>query len=173
MLGLAVGIDYSLFIASRHRQQLLNGMAPIDSVALAVGTAGGAVCFAGLTVVIALVGMIVLGIPFLSVMGLAAAGTVIIEMLAALTLLPALLGFLGARVAQGRRAPHTRRMESVVRGRHSPAVADARRCDSRTAGDRDPGDQLASRTPQRQQPAHEQLRVPRLPAADQGLWTWL
>jgi RND superfamily putative drug exporter len=102
MLGLAVGIDYSLFIVSRHRQQLLDGIAPADSVALAVGTAGSAVCFAGLTVVIALVGILVVGIPFLSVMGLAAAGTVLIEVVGALTLLPALLSFAGPRIAGGR-----------------------------------------------------------------------
>jgi putative drug exporter of the RND superfamily len=102
MLGLAVGIDYSLFIVSRHRQQLLDGLAPADSVALAVGTAGSAVCFAGLTVIIALVGVLVVGIPFLSVMGLAAAGTVLVEVVGALTLLPALLSFLGPRVAGGR-----------------------------------------------------------------------
>jgi RND superfamily putative drug exporter len=102
MLGLAVGIDYSLFIVSRHRQQLLDGMAPADSVAVAVGTAGSAVCFAGLTVVIALVGVLVVGIPFLSVMGLAAAGTVLVQVVGALTLLPALLSFAGPRVAGGR-----------------------------------------------------------------------
>jgi RND superfamily putative drug exporter len=102
MLGLAVGIDYSLFIVSRHRQQLLDGMAPADSVALAVGTAGSAVCFAGATVIIALVGVLVVGIPFLSVMGLAAAGTVLVEVVGALTLLPALLSFAGPRIAGGR-----------------------------------------------------------------------
>jgi RND superfamily putative drug exporter len=103
MLGLAVGIDYALFIVSRHRQNLLDGFAPRESVSLSVATAGGAVCFAGMTVVIALCGVLVLGIPFLSVMGLAAAGTVVIAVLVALTLLPALLGFAGARVARGRR----------------------------------------------------------------------
>jgi RND superfamily putative drug exporter len=102
MLGLAVGIDYSLFIVSRHRQQLIDGMAPGDSIALAVGTAGSAVCFAGLTVIIALVGVLVVGIPFLSVMGLAAAGTVLVQVVGALTLLPALLSFAGPRIAAGR-----------------------------------------------------------------------
>jgi RND superfamily putative drug exporter len=103
MLGLAVGIDYSLFIVSRYRQQLLDGMEPIESIALAVGTAGSAVCFAGLTVVIALAGVLVVGIPFLTVMGFAAAGTVMVEVLGALTLLPALLAFAGPRIAAGRR----------------------------------------------------------------------
>jgi RND superfamily putative drug exporter len=104
MLGLAVGIDYALFIVSRHRQNLLSGMEPRESVALSVATAGGAVCFAGMTVVIALCGVLVVGIPFLTVMGLAAAGTVAIAVLVALTLLPALMGFAGARIARGRRA---------------------------------------------------------------------
>ena len=102
MLGLAVGIDYALFIVSRHRGHLLDGVEPADSVALSVGTAGAAVCYAGVTVVIALVGMLVVGIPFLSVMGLAAAGTVVVAVLVALTLLPALLGFAGHRVGRGR-----------------------------------------------------------------------
>jgi RND superfamily putative drug exporter len=102
MLGLAVGIDYALFIVSRHRQNLLDGVEPRESVALSVATAGGAVCFAGTTVVIALCGVLVVGIPFLTVMGLAVAGTVVIAVLVALTLLPALLGFSGGRIARGR-----------------------------------------------------------------------
>jgi RND superfamily putative drug exporter len=103
MLGLAVGIDYAVFIASRHRQNLLDGVELRESIALAVATAGSAVCFAGTTVVIALCGVLVVGIPFLSVMGLAAAATVVIAVIVSLTLLPALLGFAGARVASGRR----------------------------------------------------------------------
>src|ERR671922_2286420 len=104
MLGLAVGIDYALFIVSRHRQQLADGLDPAESVARATATAGSAVVFAGVTVLIALVGLVVVGIPFLSVMGLAAAGTVAIAVLIALTLLPALLGFAGGRAGRGRRA---------------------------------------------------------------------
>ncbi len=73
MLGLAVGIDYALFILSRHRDQLAAGMAVEESVARAVATAGSAVVFAGLTVMIALAGLAVARIPFLSVMGIAAA----------------------------------------------------------------------------------------------------
>ena len=102
MLGLAVGIDYALFIVSRHRQQLNDGMDLHTSVATATATAGSAVVFAGLTVFTALAGMSVVGIPFLSVMGLGAAGTVVIAVLIALTLLPALLGFAGQRVNRGR-----------------------------------------------------------------------
>ncbi|MET8152813.1 MMPL family transporter [Actinoplanes sp. NPDC049668] len=98
MLGLAVGIDYSLFITSRHRQNLLDGLEPQEAAARAVGTAGSAVVFAGVTVVIALAGLAVVGIPFLTVMGLAAAGTVAVAVLVAITLLPAFLGFAGALV---------------------------------------------------------------------------
>ncbi|WP_019869276.1 MMPL family transporter [Salinispora oceanensis] len=98
MLGLAVGIDYSLFITSRYRQNLLEGLPPDEAVGRAVGTAGSAVLFAGATVVIALSGLAVVNIPFLTVMGLAAAGTVVIAVLVALTLQPALLGFAGRRV---------------------------------------------------------------------------
>ncbi|SDF60065.1 putative drug exporter of the RND superfamily, partial [Blastococcus fimeti] len=98
MIGLAVGIDYTLFILSRHRTQLAGGMAPRESAARAVGTAGSAVVFAGLTVIIALSGLAVVGIPFLTVMGIGAAGTVLVAVLVALTLLPALLGFAGERL---------------------------------------------------------------------------
>ena len=106
MLGLAVGIDYSLFITSRHRQNLVDGLAPEDAAARAVGTAGSAVVFAGITVVIALAGLAVVNIPFLAVMGLAAAGTVAVAVLVAITLLPALLGFAGNRVLP-RKLRHT------------------------------------------------------------------
>jgi RND superfamily putative drug exporter len=98
MLGLAVGIDYALFITSRYRHNIREGLAPEEAVARAVGTAGSAVVFAGATVVIALVGLSVVGIPFLTVMGLAAAGTVVVAVLVAITLLPALLGFAGRHV---------------------------------------------------------------------------
>jgi putative drug exporter of the RND superfamily len=74
MIGLAVGIDYALFILSRHRQNLADGLSPQESAAQATATAGSAVVFAGATVVIALAGLLVVNIPFLSVMGLAAAG---------------------------------------------------------------------------------------------------
>ncbi|MFJ5227543.1 MMPL family transporter [Streptomyces sp. NPDC088400] len=98
MVGLAVGIDYALLILSRHRTQLASGMDAEESAARATGTAGSAVVFAGLTVIIALSGLSVVGIPFLSVMGLAAAGTVLTAVLVAITLLPALLGFAGTRL---------------------------------------------------------------------------
>jgi RND superfamily putative drug exporter len=105
MLGLSCGIDYGLFILSRHRTNLLNGMTPEESVPLAVGTAGSAVVFAGLTVMIALCGLTVVGIPFLTVMGLAAAASVAVALLIALTLVPALLGFAGMKVAKFTRLP--------------------------------------------------------------------
>ena len=102
MLGLAVGIDYALFILTRHRQHLAEGLEPHEAAARAVATAGGSVTFAGATVVIALLGLLVVGIPFLSVMGLGAAATIVIAVLIALTLAPALLGFSGARLRKGK-----------------------------------------------------------------------
>ncbi|MBT3150323.1 MMPL family transporter [Streptomyces sp. CHD11] len=93
MLGLAVGIDYALFVVSRYREERARGRAPQEAAGLAVGTAGSAVVFAGLTVVIALAGLSVVGIPMLTRMGLAAAGAVTVAVLIALTLVPAFLGF--------------------------------------------------------------------------------
>ncbi|MFF2376112.1 MMPL family transporter [Streptomyces xiamenensis] len=103
MLGLAVGIDYALFILSRYQSEARQGRPPEEAAGRAVGTAGSAVVFAGLTVIIALVGLSVCGIGFLTEMGLGGAFTVAIAVLVALTLLPALLGFAGARVT-GRRS---------------------------------------------------------------------
>ena len=93
MLGLAVGIDYALFVVARYREERGRGATAIEAVSLAVGTAGSAVAFAGLTVVIALVGLTVIGMPMLTKMGLAAAAAVVIAVLVALTLVPALIGF--------------------------------------------------------------------------------
>ncbi|RRJ88339.1 MMPL family transporter [Gulosibacter macacae] len=98
MIGLAVGIDYALFILSRHRQQLARGAEPAESTATAVGTSGSAVVFAGATVMVALLGLVIVGIPFLSVMGIAAAAGVFAALAASITLLPALLGFAGERM---------------------------------------------------------------------------
>ncbi|MEU0198806.1 MULTISPECIES: MMPL family transporter [unclassified Streptomyces] len=98
MIGLAVGIDYALFIVSRYRAELAEGRDREEAVGRAVGTAGSAVVFAGLTVVIALVGLAVVNIPMLTKMGVAAAGTVAIAVLIALTMIPALLGYAGRRV---------------------------------------------------------------------------
>ncbi|MFD5178032.1 MMPL family transporter [Nocardia sp. NPDC058379] len=113
MLGLAVGIDYTLFIVSRHRQQLADGMAVRESAARSIGTAGSAVVFAGATVLIALCGLSIAGIPFLTGMGLAAAACVSVVVTLAITLLPALLGFAGERL--------------IPRGRGLRAIEGARR----------------------------------------------
>ncbi|MEV8532777.1 MMPL family transporter [Streptomyces sp. NPDC051211] len=98
MIGLAVGIDYALFIVSRYRAELAEGREKEEAAGRAVGTAGSAVVFAGLTVVIALVGLAVVNIPMLTKMGAAAAGTVVIAVFVALTLVPAMIGFAQKRV---------------------------------------------------------------------------
>ncbi|MEU8664850.1 MMPL family transporter, partial [Actinoplanes philippinensis] len=97
MLGLAVGIDYALFIVTRFRHELRRGLSVDAAAAMSVGTAGAAVVTAGLTVVIALAGLSIVGIPFLSEMGIAAAATIVIAVLVAITLVPAILGFIGKR----------------------------------------------------------------------------
>jgi RND superfamily putative drug exporter len=98
MIGLAVAIDYALLIVSRYRHELGESRSPEEAVGRAVGTAGTSVTFAGLVVVIALAGLSVLGVPFLTQMGLGAAGTVMMAVLIAVTLLPALIGFAGRRI---------------------------------------------------------------------------
>ncbi|MEU0312605.1 MMPL family transporter [Nocardioides sp. NPDC006273] len=92
MIGLAVGIDYALFILARYRSELDHTDDRTEAIGIAVGTAGSAVVFAGLTVVIALTALSVVGIPFLTAMGIGAAATVVVAVLVALTLVPALLG---------------------------------------------------------------------------------
>ncbi|MER7911463.1 MMPL family transporter [Streptomyces sp. NPDC096068] len=99
MIGLAVGIDYALFVISRHREQLADPDADWEeSIARATATAGSAVVFAGATVVIALAALAITGIPFLTIMGLAGAVTVLIAVLVAISLLPAVLGVFGERM---------------------------------------------------------------------------
>jgi RND superfamily putative drug exporter len=118
MLGLAVGIDYALFIITRHRQELRRGADVGTAVATAVGTAGSAVVTAGLTVVIALAGLAVVGIPFLTQMGVAAAATIVVAVLVALTLVPAVLGFVGLRaLPRSQRAVVAGGTEPAARGR--------------------------------------------------------
>ncbi|GGR51459.1 RND superfamily putative drug exporter [Nocardioides luteus] len=102
MLGLAVGIDYSLFILNRHRKQLLHGSDVTESIALANGTAGTAVVFAGSTVIVALVALNMTGIPFLGLMGSVGAACVAIAVLVAITLAPAVLGLVGGRIVSKR-----------------------------------------------------------------------
>ncbi|WP_075823832.1 MMPL family transporter [Streptomyces acidiscabies] len=119
MLGLAVGIDYALFIVNRERRLILDqGMDPQEATGRALGTAGSAVFFAGSTVVIALAGLLVIGITLLSTMAVVAAGTIAIAVLLALTLLPALLGLAKERVCPAR----TRRRERERPGGSARAV---------------------------------------------------
>lgn len=98
MLGLAVGIDYALFIVSRARALLAEGHDPLEATGRAVATAGSAVVFAGMTVMIALLGLSLAGIPFLTVMGIGASGSVVIAVLISLTMVPALLGLVKAKI---------------------------------------------------------------------------
>ena len=98
MIGLGVGIDYALFLVTRHKLQLREGMEVQESVARSTATAGGAVVFAGVTVVIALVSLAIADIPIVTAMGCMAAIAVVVAVLAATTLLPALLGALGPRI---------------------------------------------------------------------------
>jgi putative drug exporter of the RND superfamily len=114
MLGLAVGIDYALFVVSRYRTGVAKGMDPEEAIGHAVGTSGSAVVFAGSTVAIALAALSVCGIPFLTAMGLAAAGTVVIAVLIALTLVPALLGFAGRRALKGKDLERPRGTEETL-----------------------------------------------------------
>ncbi|MFE7515191.1 MMPL family transporter [Streptomyces sp. NPDC057540] len=116
MIGLAVGIDYALFIVSRYRSELADGRTKEDAAGRAVGTAGSAVVFAGLTVVIALVGLAVVNIPMLTKMGFAAAGTVVIAVLIALTLIPALLGFAGDKVVSRKQRKGTAEVSDKPNG---------------------------------------------------------
>lgn len=105
MIGLAVGIDYALFIISRAREYLAQGLSPAEAAGCATATAGSAVVFAGTTVVIALCGLAVARIPFLTVMGVASAFVVACAVLVALTVVPALIGALGGGSSLTRGAP--------------------------------------------------------------------
>ncbi|MFD8936163.1 MMPL family transporter [Streptomyces sp. NPDC059578] len=118
MLGIAVGIDYALFIVSRYRTERVEGYDAREAAARANGTAGSAVVFAGLTVVIALAGLAVVNLPILTSMGLAAAGAVAVAVLVATTLVPALLGFAGERI--GGRRPRRRFAATARPGRPGP-----------------------------------------------------
>ncbi len=102
MIGLGVGIDYSLFLVTKYRGQVARGVERREAVALAVATAGGAIVFAGTTVVIALLSLSVAGIPLVSALGYATAVAVFTAVLAAITLLPAVISLLGPRVFAAR-----------------------------------------------------------------------
>ncbi|MFI6878815.1 MMPL family transporter [Streptomyces sp. NPDC050400] len=114
MIGLAVGIDYALFIVSRYRAEIAEGREPEEAAGRATGTAGSAVVFAGLTVIVALTGLSVVNIPILTKMGLAAAATVAIAVVIALTMIPALLGFAGRKVLRRK----DRRKSAPAQGAH-------------------------------------------------------
>src|SRR5213078_2843843 len=102
LIGLGVGIDYALFIVTRHRRGLQSGLTPEEAAVKAIDTSGRAVLFAGSTVCIALLGILVLGVSFLNGLAVASALTVVFTVLAAVTLLPALLGVFGMRVLSRR-----------------------------------------------------------------------
>ena len=127
MIGLGVGIDYALFIVTRHREHLGRGMSVEESAGRAVATAGQAVIFAGGTVVIAILGLAVAGIPFLTAAGVAIAVMVLIVVAASITLLPALLGLAGHRInglrRRGRRRTAARATVSVRWTRWGQAVS--------------------------------------------------
>ena len=129
MLGVAVGIDYALFVISRYREERGRGRSPQDAAGTAVGTAGSAVVFAGLTVVIALAGLSVVGIPVLTKMGLAAAGAVGVAVLVALTLVPALLAFRPDAVL-------ARRVRKAARRAGTPSAGQQRELKRDTLGTR-------------------------------------
>jgi RND superfamily putative drug exporter len=114
MIGLGVGIDYALFIVTRYRQGLHDGLDPQRSVELAIDTAGRAVMFAGATVVISLCGLFLVGVDFIRGLGLGAALTVLVMMIASITLVPALLGFAGRKIDKFH-IPALHRRESATR----------------------------------------------------------
>jgi putative drug exporter of the RND superfamily len=119
MIGLGVGIDYALFIVTRHRNQLAEGMEPRESVARATATSGGAVVFAGGTVIIALLSLAAAGIPLVSTLGYTAATVVFVAASAATTLLPAILGLIGLSINRlrvpGMRVHHDQRPHGWAR----------------------------------------------------------
>ncbi|MCU5746928.1 MMPL family transporter [Staphylococcus sp. SQ8-PEA] len=113
MIGLAVGIDYSLFILFRYKEIAQKGKGTVESIGLAVGTAGSAVIFAGLTVMVAVCGLSLVGIDFLAVMGFASAISVLFAVLAALTLLPALISIFHKRIKLTRKKGQQARATNV------------------------------------------------------------
>ncbi|MEU6767703.1 MMPL family transporter [Streptomyces sp. NPDC046853] len=134
MLGLAVGIDYALFIVSRYRSEMLEGHDRQEAAGRAVGTAGSAVVFAGLTVIVALAGLSVVNVPLLTKMGLAAAGTVAIAVLIAITLVPALLGFAPVRVLRRRDRAAFRTKPLSARQERKAAKREAKRAGKQAPG---------------------------------------
>lgn len=139
MLGLAVGIDYALFIISRQQDAVRDGVDPEEAAARATGTAGSAVVFAGATVLIALIGLSFANIPFLTTMGIAASVAVAIAVAIAVTLTPAFLGFVKGRVAGWpRRKPRTQR-RGPRRGAPEDAAGDTPTTDAASTASVAPG----------------------------------
>jgi RND superfamily putative drug exporter len=128
LIGLGVGIDYALFIVTRHRRGLQSGLTPEEAAVKALDTSGRAVLFAGSTVCIALLGILILGVSFLNGLAVASALTVVFTVLAAVTLLPALLGVFGMRVLSRRQ-----RRRAGPRGGHSLWARWARTAERRPA----------------------------------------
>jgi len=124
LLGIGVGIDYALFVVTRYRERLAEGDAPIDAVSMALATSGKAVLFAGGTVVVSLLGLFVVGLPYITGAAIGAICAVLLVMFAALTLLPALLGALGPRIDKFsvRRNRKQNTIESTWAWRWSQAV---------------------------------------------------
>jgi uncharacterized membrane protein YdfJ with MMPL/SSD domain len=126
MIGLGVGIDYALFLVSRHRLNRQQGMGLEDSIALAVATSGSAIVFAGTTVVIALLTLLVAGIPLVTALGYSSAVAVVTAVLAAITLLPAVLALVGRHIEAGRLPaflrPRSKGLEAGFVGGYSRAV---------------------------------------------------
>ena len=133
MIGLGVGVDYALFIVTRFREGLLVGRAPEDAAVTAMRTAGRTVLIAGSTVVIGMMGLLVLRQPLLNGVAVAAAATVAMVLLGSLTLLPALLGFSGTRLAKRSRLLGRRRSSAATAGR-SAKIPGAERGRARSAG---------------------------------------
>jgi putative drug exporter of the RND superfamily len=104
MIGLGVGIDYALFIVSRYREGLHNGLDPEAAVMASIDSSGRAVLFAGITVIISLLGLMAMGLAFVNGLAISGAAAVLVMMIAALTLLPALLGFVGNKIDNTSRA---------------------------------------------------------------------
>ncbi len=121
MIGLGVAIDYALFIVMRFRQELSEGAQPVDAATTSVATAGRAVIFAGTTVAISISGLAVIGIPFVAIMGFGTALAVIVSVLSAITILPAVLGKLGHRIDKAK-VPFTKSHDGAA-AQHNTSVA--------------------------------------------------
>ncbi len=119
MIGLGVAIDYGLFIVTQHRVLMTGGLEPREAAARAAATAGGAVVFAGSTVIVALLSLLVAGIPIVGALGYTSAIVVLVAMLAAITLLPAVLGATGRHI-ESFKLPWVKRGESAGSGNESP-----------------------------------------------------